>query len=50
MADPNPSPVDGKWYTVQEAQKRQRALVKTMPIGTDWHWVDKNGNAVVFTY
>lgn len=49
MIDTSPSPVDGKWYTHSEAVDRQEELIKTMPTGTDWYWVDRNGNAVVFS-
>lgn len=50
MADPNPTPVDGKWYNLPKAQKRQQELINTMPTGTGWWWHDRNGNEVVFTY
>lgn len=49
MCDPNPSPVDDKWYSTAEAQERQKQLVKTMPTGTNWSWVNHNGNEVVFS-
>lgn len=48
MAGSEPIIDDGKRYTLSEARKRQAELVKTVPTGVTWGWIDTNGNGVVF--